>query len=111
MRARVSLAVLLVAVAVPIAASSTRPSASETASWRAQREKDLASDTGWLTVAGLSFLKPGANTVGSDRNNDVVLPSPAPRQAGTLERDGRDVWFTPAAGGAIALNGAAVTSR
>lgn len=111
MRARVSFAVLLLAMALPIAASSTRPSASETESWRAQREKDLASDTGWLTVAGLSFLKPGANTVGSDRHSDVVLPSPAPAHAGTLERDGREVWFTPAAGGAITVNGAPVTSR
>ena len=111
MRTRVSLAVLLLAVAMPIAASSLRPSASETESWRAQREKDLASDTGWLTVAGLSFLKPGVNSVGSDRNSDVVLPSSAPRHAGTLERDGREVWFTPASGSAIALNNNAVTSR
>ena len=111
MRSRVWSLVFVLAIAGPIAAASKRPSPTETESWRAQRARDLASDTGWLTVAGLTFLNPGANSVGSDRASDVVLPAPAPRHAGTLERDGRDVWFTPSPGSGIALNGAAVESR
>ena len=76
MRIRSWSAVLLFALLTVPAASSSR-SAAETETWRAQRERDLKSDTGWLTVAGLTFLKPGANTVGSDRDSDVVLPAPA----------------------------------
>jgi len=109
MRTRVSIAVLLLSIAVPMAAASKR--SSETESWRAQRQRDLTSDTGWLTVAGLAFLKPGANTVGSDRDSDVRLPASAPRHAGELTREDRTVWFTPAAGSGILLNGAPLDGR
>ena len=91
--------------------SSDSRSAGETESWRAQRERDLRSDTGWLTVAGLAFLKPGRNTVGADRSSDVVLPPTAPRHAGELTREERTVWFTPASGSGITLNGAPVEGR
>ena len=101
---------LLVSVLAVPAASSSR-TAPETEAWRAQRERDLKSDTGWLTVAGLTFLKPGANTVGSDRDSDVVLPSAAPRHAGELTREDRAVWFTPAGGSGILLNGSPVEGR
>ena len=67
-----------------------RPAA-ETEAWRAQREQDLTSETGWLTVAGLVFLRPGVNTVGSDRDNDVVLPTTAPAHAGRFVREGPSV--------------------
>jgi uncharacterized protein (DUF1684 family) len=110
MRIHRSFVVLLLSLLIVPAASSSR-SAAETESWRAQRERDLTSDTGWLTVAGLAFLKPGVNSVGSDRASDVVLPSPAPRHAGELTREARTVWFTPAAGSGILLNGTPVDGR
>src|SRR5437763_1085670 len=53
----------------------------EIAAWRAQRESNLKADTGWLTVAGLFWLKDGTNTFGSASTNDIVLPrgaAPAP---------------------------------
>lgn len=95
-------------VVVPVSSSSR---VAETESWRAQRERDLKSETGWLTVAGLTFLKPGVNSVGSDRDSDVILPAAAPRHAGELARDNRTVWFTPAPGSGILLNGAPVVGR
>jgi uncharacterized protein (DUF1684 family) len=110
MRIRSSSVLLLVSLLAVSVTSSSR-SAAETESWRAQRERDLKSDTGWLTVAGLTFLKPGTNTVGSDRNSDVVLPSSAPRHAGELTREDRAVWFTPATGSGILLNGSPVDGR
>ncbi|MGH2380848.1 MAG: DUF1684 domain-containing protein [Candidatus Limnocylindria bacterium] len=51
--------------------------------WRAQRYAALRRDTGWLTLAGLSWLKPGVNRVGSDPAADVVLPG-GPAAAGTI---------------------------
>ena len=97
MRIRSAFVVLLFSVLTAPATTASR-SAAETESWRAQRERDLKSDTGWLTVAGLAFLKPGTNTVGADRDSDVVLPAGAPRHAGELTREARAVWFTPASG-------------
>lgn len=42
--------------------------------WRAQKEVHLRSDEGELTWAGLFWLKEGRNTLGTDVNNDIVLP-------------------------------------
>ncbi len=52
--------------------------------FRQQREAKLTSDTGWLTIAGLSFLTKPETTFGSDAESDVVLPAGAPAKAGTF---------------------------
>jgi uncharacterized protein len=41
--------------------------------WRKERVAKLTTPDGWLTLIGLHFLKDGANTVGSAKDNDVVL--------------------------------------
>jgi len=51
--------------------------------WRRERYRRLRQDVGWLTLAGLAWLKDGANAVGSDAGNDVVLPG-GPATAGTV---------------------------
>ncbi len=53
--------------------------------WREQREARLKADGGWLTVAGLFWLKEGENRFGSDPANDIVLPASAPARAGVFE--------------------------
>lgn len=45
----------------------------EVEKWRADREARLKTDTGWLTVAGLFWLKEGVNTVGAGEKFDVRL--------------------------------------
>ena len=92
------------------AAPSSAKSAAETEAWRAKRAQELASDTGWLTVAGLVFLRPGPNTVGSDRASDVVLPAPAPRHAGRLVRNAGGVTFEPEVAAPPLLNGTPVAA-
>lgn len=51
--------------------------------WREERYSRLRSDVGWLTLAGLDWLKPGDNRVGADPASDVRLPS-GPPNAGTI---------------------------
>ncbi|HYJ04624.1 MAG TPA: DUF1684 domain-containing protein [Chthoniobacterales bacterium] len=41
--------------------------------WRSDVEANLKKETGWLTVAGLFWLKEGTNTVGAGENFDVRL--------------------------------------
>src|SRR6202790_2502385 len=41
--------------------------------WRSDEENDLKKETGWLTVAGLFWLKDGINTVGAGPDFDVRL--------------------------------------
>ena len=41
--------------------------------WRSDEEANLKKETGWLTVAGLFWLKEGINTVGAGEKFDVRL--------------------------------------
>ncbi len=56
--------------------------------WRRQRYAALRRDMGWLTLAGLGWLREGTNRVGSDDGADVVLPA-GPAIAGTVRVEGR----------------------
>ncbi|HEX2884457.1 MAG TPA: DUF1684 domain-containing protein [Candidatus Limnocylindria bacterium] len=55
----------------------------EVEAWREGRYERLRADIGWLTLAGLGWLRPGVNRIGADPDADVVLPS-GPAEAGTL---------------------------
>jgi len=55
--------------------------------WRRTMEDKIRAEDGWLAFAGLFWLSEGVNTVGSDPSADVVLPSSAPAQLGTLTLD------------------------
>jgi uncharacterized protein len=48
--------------------------AKEIEQYRAQRVAELKSETGWLTLIGLFWLKDGENRFGSDLKNEIVLP-------------------------------------
>lgn len=52
--------------------------------WREARYAALRREIGWLTLAGLGWLRPGTNTVGSDPGCDVMLPA-GPATAGRVE--------------------------
>jgi uncharacterized protein len=56
----------------------------EIETWRDQRVERLKSPTGWLSLVGLEWLKPGTNTVGSARDNDIVIAK-APAHLGSIE--------------------------
>jgi hypothetical protein len=57
----------------------------EILSWRAKRLERLRSDTGYLTLAGLFWLREGDNSFGSDPANDFVFPAhSAPPRAGVF---------------------------
>ncbi|WP_291185181.1 DUF1684 domain-containing protein [Dokdonella sp.] len=57
--------------------------------WRAQRVERLKSPNGWLSLIGLHWLKDGKNTVGSAKDNDVVLAK-GPSRLGTITlKDGK----------------------
>lgn len=57
--------------------------------WRAKRYARLRNEVGWLTLAGLGWLREGPNRIGSDPTNDVVLPA-GPAEAGTVTVNGTD---------------------
>lgn len=61
--------------------------------WRTQRYAALQREIGWLTLAGLGWLREGENRVGSAADADIVLPSGRPI-AGTLTVAGDRVVAT-----------------
>jgi uncharacterized protein (DUF1684 family) len=74
--------------------------------WRQQRQENLKADGGWLTVAGLFWLKEGENTMGSGRQNNFVLPpGSAPENLGTFDFHGGKVTFRASSGVGVKLNG------
>ncbi len=77
--------------------------------WRADHEAALRADDGWLTVAGLFWLKPGLTRVGADPSNDIVLPAGSgPARLGVFDfRDGA-VRFQAEPGTHVTSDGRAV---
>jgi uncharacterized protein (DUF1684 family) len=66
--------------------------------WRAEHEKEISAETGWLSYAGLFWLKEGENRAGSDDNNDIVLPKNTPAYAGSFLFHAGIAQFRDAAG-------------
>jgi uncharacterized protein (DUF1684 family) len=77
----------------------------EIQSWRATREARLKADGGWLTVAGLFWLKEGENRFGSDKGNEIILPASAPAQAGVFTFHAGEARFQLAPGVSATLSG------
>ncbi len=78
--------------------------------WRAEHQKKLAADDGWLTVVGLDWLKEGENRVGSDPSSVVVLPpGSAPQRVAVIQLHAGKAVLHPTPGVALMLNGKPAT--
>jgi uncharacterized protein (DUF1684 family) len=94
-----------------VAASAPDPAyVHEIEAWKRERLQRLTADGGWLTVVGLTWLKPGANRFGADAANDVVLPAhSAPAQAGAFVLESGHVRLEVRPGVAVTVAGKPVT--
>ncbi len=94
MKALVFSLIILSLPYVPRLAAGENEYAKEIESWRAARLGRLTASDGWLTLVGLHFLQPGANTVGHAPDNQIVLEDgPAHFGTAALAPDGK-VTFT-----------------
>lgn len=65
--------------------------------WQQRRTTNLTSESGWLTLVGLYWLKPGENTIGRDRSNRIVLDHAAlDAKSGKFTLTNNSVTFTAA---------------
>jgi uncharacterized protein (DUF1684 family) len=74
--------------------------------WQLKRLQRLTTETGWLTLAGLGWLKQGENRVGSDSANAVVTPpGKAPAWIGSIFLKGDSMTFRAAKGVEVTSGG------
>lgn len=100
---RPSLAIFAATGILVVAATSSYDRSIQ--AWRQQREAELKAPGGWLSVAGLFWLKPGENRCGADPSFEVALPAgSAPKLAGTFDVASGVVTFR-ANDPAVLLNG------
>jgi uncharacterized protein (DUF1684 family) len=69
--------------------TETAPWQQNLAAWRSQREHEISAPDGWLSLAGLEWLKTGINTVGSAPDNQIHLSGQAPAHLGLLTVSGK----------------------
>ncbi len=75
---------------VAAAAATNSATADDTAwrqeleAWRAQRAREVAAPDGWLTLVGMVWLNPGANTFGAGIDNQILVRAQAPNHMGVL---------------------------
>jgi len=97
---RFSIGIVVLATLLMAGSSSYEDSIHQ---WQKQRDAGLRADDGWLTLAGLFWLKPGNNTIGSADSNNFVLPKDASAHVGRLLLEGSKVIFTAPDGSSRAL--------
>ena len=66
--------------------------------WRAERERELVAPDGWLTLVGLDWLKPGANSFGSAPENQIRVAG-APPHVGLFTVSGTTLQLLAPTGG------------
>jgi uncharacterized protein (DUF1684 family) len=104
-RLRIAILALLATIPVPLVAQGQVDAAyqREVEKFRAEEIKDLKSN--WLVLAGLFWLKPGANAFGTASSNPIVLPAgTAPAKAGVFELTGDEVTLKMEPGAAAIID-------
>jgi uncharacterized protein (DUF1684 family) len=77
--------------------------------FRAERERKVGGDDGWVTLVALDWLKPGENSVGADPASAAVLPQErSPAHAGVITVKGAQLAFQAAPGVDVRYKGAPV---
>jgi uncharacterized protein (DUF1684 family) len=76
-----------------------------------REERFKKTERGWLGLVGLYWLRDGENKIGSNANNDIVLPSVAPGHIGIVQYNNGVATFRAARGVPIYCNGNKITLK
>lgn len=69
------------------------------------------SERGWLGLVGLYWLRDGENKIGSDPDNDVILPAAVPGHVGVVLYNNGVATFRAARGVPVYCNGKQITLK
>lgn len=79
---------------------------------RKEREERFKNtERGWLGLVGLFWLRDGENKIGSDRSNDIVLPTGVPGHIGNVQYNNGVATFRAARGIPVNCNGKQITLK
>jgi len=67
--------------------------------WRERRAREIDAPDGWLTLVGLDWLKPGANSFGAAADNQIQIHAQAPDHIGLLTVSNKTVQLLSPSGG------------
>jgi len=98
--------IILLIVTLSMAVYSQTSFQTETEKWRVDHEAEISAEDGWLSVAGLFWLKEGSTRIGTDpKQTDITLPAnSAPAKVGTLELSSGVVTLEVEDGVTVTLN-------
>ena len=97
--------------ALPTLANETGPEAAHRAevdAWHAARLQRLRAADGWLSLVGLHWVKAGEHTLGTARDNDIVLAT-GPADLGSVHLSDGVLRIVPAADSGVAAPAADAT--
>jgi len=107
--AAVAFAAAALAAAAPEAAASSFER--ENTEWRAWRRERLTSETGWVSLIGLHWLREGDNLLGSAPEARLALPvDRAPATLGVLRLIAGEVTLIPEPGSGLTADGESATA-
>jgi uncharacterized protein (DUF1684 family) len=84
-------ALCLASFLAPVYRAQVPSAVQDLSAWRAQHAAELQKPDGWLSLAGLEWLAPGDNSVGSAADNKIHLPASGPAHIGILRLQGAAV--------------------
>jgi uncharacterized protein (DUF1684 family) len=105
-----AMAVVLVASAIALAGRAEAPDSAYVQSfekWKVEQTDDLKAN--WLSLAGLFWLKPGANSFGSAADNAIVFPK-GPAHAGEFDLEGKEVTLKLQANSPATIDGKSLST-
>jgi uncharacterized protein (DUF1684 family) len=113
MKRRLGLAAVttLILTAPLVAQAPAKTFEEEHAAWRQWRIERLTAETGWTTLIGLHWLRPGDNLLGSAPDARLPLPADkAPAKAGVLRWADGKVTLVPEPGSGLTTEGRSITA-
>ena len=72
--------------------------------WRKERDETIRRENGWLSLAGLYWLKLGKNQLGADSKCEIQLPARISPVVGYLEYNGKSVSMRTTDGHKVHVN-------
>lgn len=88
-------------------ASPASDFAAEHAAWVQQRAADLSRPDGWISLTGLHWIEAKKQSMGGSESADIRLAI-APDHLAEVERRGDELYFKPAQGALITVDGSPV---